>query len=115
MSENTFNRVTHERIENGVVTSGKISSAKRWADAYCQSLDFWQQDSVVSAILMREMEHIFDSCLKPEDLVPHEARLAASKQLLATMEKLAVDPKELERLSKYEALIRSGVYDDEVD
>jgi len=114
--EKSINRVTYEHIENGIVTSGNIASAEKWADAYCKSIDMWQRDSVVAAILMAEMEYIFDACYeKPEDLVPHEPRLAASKQLLATMGKLAVDPKEMERLLKYEASIRSGVYDDDED
>jgi hypothetical protein len=114
--EKSINRVTFEHIENGIVTSGNIASAEKWADAYCKSIDMWQRDSVVAAILMAEMEYILDACYeKPEDLVPHEARLAASKQLLATMGELAVDPKEMERLLKYEASIRSGVYDDEDD
>jgi hypothetical protein len=112
----SINRVTFEQIEDGIVTSGKIASAKKWADAYCQSIDMWQRDSVVAAILTTEMEHIFDMCYKkPEGLVPHELKIAAIKQLLATMGELAVDPAKMEQLAKYEASIRSGVYEDDED
>jgi hypothetical protein len=104
-----INRVTHERIENGVVTSGRVASAEKWADAYRNSLDPWQWDSVVASILMREMEQVFDSCYgKPEMLLQHEVRLSAIKQLLSTMGELAVNPDEMQRILKYELHVRSG-------
>ncbi len=110
-------RITQERIENGVVTSGRIASAEKWAHAYRNILgDVWQRDVLIAALLMHEMECTFDGCCEtPEGLATEEDRLAAIKQLLGTMGDHAFDSEELQRLLKYEEEIRSGKYADELD
>lgn len=98
----SLNRVTHERIEDGVVVSGRIGSSEGWADAYRQSAEEWQYDCIIANMLVHQMDRMYDDCDTAEDIERYRERLTLNRHFLATLSHLAVTPEELKRLDEYE-------------
>jgi len=111
--DSAFNRVTFERLENGVVVSGRIGSAESWADAYRESLDPWQYDAVIASLLLDRIESILDCCEKPEDIAAQDEWLKTAWYMIYSTKPWIVNNKKLDMLKEYEAEIRSGkAFDD---
>ncbi len=103
-----LNRVTHERLEDGIVVSGTIQSAETWTVAYRKSLEAWQYAPIIAELLLHDMELIFDVCEKAEDLEEHNDWIHAAWRMIQHLDYMQKPPEEIERLKKYEADIRSG-------
>jgi|GEM_PF-5168268 len=105
---NSINRVTHERIEDGVVTSGKIASAATWSEAFVRCIGDGFLDAVIAKALLKQMENIFDSCRSIEDIAEHDAWLLAAWNMVPHLKFSLVANDELARLRVYEEDIRNG-------
>jgi hypothetical protein len=105
----TLNRITHEKLEDGIVVSGSIGSGETWPEAYRRSLDSWQYGPIVAELLLHDVELIFDGCEEAGDIATHNEWLRAVWCMIEQLEMTLKPLSELERLKKYEADIRSGV------